>query len=173
MDIGDLYGDYFDECLQFARSLTREASEAEDLTQNAFVRAMSSLQLLEILSEPQRKSWLFTVVKNLFLDEKRKQKTRQEWAANRQNPVEVDDPLDLEIRRWDLEQYLAQLPEYQCDILVKRYWLNMTSREIGHALEISPVTVRYHLSEAVKRLKTLYHEEEHYEQKTHRQYRYA
>jgi RNA polymerase sigma-70 factor (ECF subfamily) len=173
MDIGELYSEYFDECLQFAHSLTRETSEAEDLTQNAFVRAMSSLQLLTILSEPQRKSWLFTVLKNLFLDEQRKQKTRREWAASRQNPVDVDVPLDLEIRRWDLEQYLARLPEQQRDILVKRYWLNLNSREIGHALDMPPATVRYHLSEAVKRLKTLYQEEEHYEQKTYRQYRHA
>jgi DNA-directed RNA polymerase specialized sigma24 family protein len=36
MDIGELYGEYFDDCLQFARTLTREESEAEDLTQNAF-----------------------------------------------------------------------------------------------------------------------------------------
>lgn len=173
MDIGELYSEYFDECRQFAGSLTREVSQAEDLTQTAFIRAMSSLQLLTILSESQRKSWLFTVVKNLFLDEQRKENTRREWVASRQGRIEVDDPVDLEIRHWDLEQYLSQLPEQQRDILVKRYWLNMNSREIGQALDMPPATVRYHLSEAIKRLKILYHEENDYEQKTYRQYRYA
>ena len=56
MDIGDLYGNYFDECLQFARTLIQKESEAEDLTQNAFIRAINHLQLLKILSESQRLS---------------------------------------------------------------------------------------------------------------------
>jgi RNA polymerase sigma-70 factor (ECF subfamily) len=170
MDIGELYNEYFDDCLQFACSLTREVSQAEDLTQTAFTRAMSSLQLLTILSESQRKSWLFTVVKNLFLDEQRKEKTHQAWATNTRKFAEPDDPFDEQIRRWDLERYLSQLSEQQRDILVKRYWLNLNSREIGQALDMPPATVRYHLSEALKRLKTLYREEEDHEQETYRQH---
>ena len=161
MDIGDLYGDYFDDCLRFACSLTQGLSEAEDLTQNAFIRAMSSLQLLEILSESQRKSWLFTVVKNLFLDDIRKKKTHRDWVESEWKADEFDESLDGDIRRWDLERYLDRLPEHQRTILVKRYWLSMSSREIGQTLNMPPATVRYHLAEAVNQLKTLYKEEKY------------
>ena len=67
--LDQFYRKYGSELKNWCRAMTRDASLAEDLVQEAFLRAMSNLPLLETLSEVQQKAWFYRTIKNMYLDQ--------------------------------------------------------------------------------------------------------
>lgn len=154
MIIEELYDKYENHLLRFARSLTGGTGEAEDLVQETFLRAMSNTALLEILPDYQVKSWLFKVLKNCLIDKKRREKYEQLTELNEQVcELAAETDMDLKIL---MKEAMSILPEKSRDIVYKRYWLGMNSREIADILSIPASTVRYHLSSALNLLKNKY-----------------
>ena len=83
--IEELYHSYQKELTAWCRGMTQNASLADDLVQEAFLRALINSQLLEHLRENQRRAWLYRTVKNLYLDRVRHSayETAQEMFRNR------------------------------------------------------------------------------------------
>ncbi len=121
------------------------------------------IPLLAVLPAEKRKSWLFTVIRNMRIDAWRKEK-RLEQALHsyrdREDRTALEDPLDGELSRWDLQAKISGLSESQQDLIYKRYWLGMSSAQIAEELNLAPTTVRYHLSQAVGRLRETVDQEE-------------
>lgn len=59
----------------YAYWLTRNSQNAEDLTQEAFTRALAAF---EGFRKQQPKAWLMTIVRNTFINQKKKQQRRGE-----------------------------------------------------------------------------------------------
>ncbi len=74
---------YLDDVYRFALSLTRDASDADDVVQETFLRAYRSWHTFQPGSDARR--WLFTITRNVFL------RTRERERRH----VEVEDG-DLE-----------------------------------------------------------------------------
>jgi RNA polymerase sigma-70 factor (ECF subfamily) len=154
MGIEELYDKYEKDLSRFARSLTGDKSEAEDLVQVAFLKAITNMQLLYSLPDYKVKSWLFKVIKNGFIDKKRGRKLEVLTEFDEQQYM-LPDEHDMDISLLTQEA-LSMLPEKIRDIVYKRYILDMTSEEIGKSLSIPPSTVRYHLMSAINLLKEKY-----------------
>jgi RNA polymerase sigma-70 factor (ECF subfamily) len=154
LGIDELYEQYEQPLLRFARSLTGNREEAEDLAQETFLRAINYISLLGTLSGPQVKSWLFKVLKNCLIDKKRKEKY-EVLSEPGEDGSEYSIEAEVESRLLT-QQALSYLPEKSRDILYKRYYLNMTSQEIARILSIPAPTVRYHLHMAINLLKRKY-----------------
>ena len=154
MGIEILYDKYEQLLLRFARSMTRNNDESEDLVQETFLRALSNIQLLGTLPDYQIKSWLFKVLKNCLIDKKRKEKFEVfSEFQEQENETLIETEIELKIMT---EEALTQLSEKSRDIVYKRYWMCMTSSEIAKTLSIPASTVRYHLSSAMNLLKNRY-----------------
>jgi RNA polymerase sigma-70 factor (ECF subfamily) len=54
-----------DDVYRFARSLTRDEADAEDVVQEAYLRAFRSWKTFEVGTDVRR--WLFTIARNVFL----------------------------------------------------------------------------------------------------------
>lgn len=54
-----------DDVYRFARSLTRDESDAEDVVQEAYLRAFRSWHTFQLGTDVRR--WLFTIARNVFL----------------------------------------------------------------------------------------------------------
>src|SRR5882757_8931951 len=68
---GDMMGiEYIDGLYGYAVTLTRDRPRAEDLVQETFVRAIPAMGRLRTHSDV--KSWLFTILRNIWLNELRK-----------------------------------------------------------------------------------------------------
>lgn len=138
--------------LSVAWGIVRDAAEAEDLVQEALVRAYEKLDRFRA-GEPFG-PWLFRIVTNLALDVVR-HRTRFP-----QSPVEAHDErgeLRAETREWSdtasrIDRAIESLPEMQR--VVARLFI---VEEFGHA-EIAAMTglaegtIRSHLSHARKKL---------------------
>lgn len=151
LEIDELYGRYENALLRFAVSLTGSRADAEDLVQETFVRALSNMQLLEILPPYQVKAWLYKVLKNLFIDKKRKCKF--EVLLDPEDGM-CDYSIESDVlSRVMTSEALSYLSPKDRNIIYKKYYLGMTSVEISKAMSIPDSTVRYRIHMAIKQLK--------------------
>ena len=67
-----LYETYYMRVFSYAMTLTGDRGQAEEITQETFFRAFSKQH--EFRGESDEATWLCAIAKNLFLDEKRRQK---------------------------------------------------------------------------------------------------
>jgi RNA polymerase sigma-70 factor (ECF subfamily) len=150
LTVDELYGEYAEGLQAYALRLVRDPDAAEDLVQEAFIRTLGHLQLLEQLNVHQRRAWLCQTVKRLFLD--RRAARAREMAAIAQLSLETEGyapPVEPEL----MEALLARVPESCRQVLEMRYTLGMNSTEIGEELGLPPATVRTRLHLAINRLR--------------------
>ncbi|MFF2446921.1 RNA polymerase sigma factor [Neobacillus sp. NPDC058068] len=153
MGVSDLYERLKDDLHRFARSIARHEQEANDLVQDAVLKALGEEQL-HTLPDYKQRAWFFRVMKNKMIDERRKEKRLTEW----------EDDLDFSIQgaahsHLEITELLSHLPQETSDLIFKRYWLGLSSQEIGSQLGLPAATVRYKLHLAIKKLRTILEEE--------------
>ena len=148
--ITDLYEQLESVLHRYALRLARDADRADDLVQETFIRAMAHLQLLRQLAHPQRRAWLYRVMRNLFIDEQRARQRQQALVEQLAWDARLSSYPIPGIVSWEL---LDAIPERYSEVLERRYLLGMTSREIGQDLGIPAATVRSRLRLATKWLR--------------------
>lgn len=135
------------ELYRFARSLTRNHWQAEDLAQQALLRAMEHAQTLADKPEGYWRGYLYTTVKNAFIDQKRRENREVLPEALPEAAETVDYGMIL------VSEELERLPENLAKPFHMRFFQGYNSREIGMALGIPEATVRTRLRSAKVLLK--------------------
>lgn len=102
---------------RFALALTRDPSEAEDLVQEALLRGHERRRSLR--GGAQLKSWLFSILKNCFLDGRRSVKARRIREAEIASLSEqsFDAPQEAAVRLGQLRGAFLELPVEQREAL--------------------------------------------------------
>lgn len=129
---------------------------ANDLLQETFLRAWRRLGELRGLAHGRQRAWLITVARNLTIDTYRTRATRQATAdaIGHQPPVRdprEDDPVRQVVGRSQVdrvERAIAALPEDERTVLAMSVMAEMTSAQIGEALDRPAGTIRYTLHRA-------------------------
>lgn len=144
---------------------TADRSQAEDLTQETFLHALSALPRSQ--TDRPFRPWLFRIAVNLCRDWARRRKHRPllfadiETGPEAHSPVdEVPDdlpsPLDeLEAKERELALRAAvmSLPQEDRLLLTLRYDDELTYSEIGDSLGMPVATVGTHLFRAKRRMR--------------------
>ena len=130
---------------------------AADLMQETFLRAWRRFPELSGLSEDARRAWIFTVARNLSIDEHRHARTRAAAdAALRAGPTATSAPASTSViageRMAVVAETIKRLPEQQRVTLTMAAAGGLTSAEIATALGVPAGTVRYRLSLARRTL---------------------
>ena len=101
----------------FARSLTGDPTAADDLAQEAMVKAWDARRTIEIGTN--MKAWTFMILRNQFYSEKRRswRQTQLDQEAAERTLVAVDDPASP-VALDELRLGLAMLPAEQREALV-------------------------------------------------------
>lgn len=149
-----------------ARSIVRDDGEAEDVLQEAYLRAFSALA--EFRGESSLATWLTRIVFNEALQRRRR---RTEIPAAQVDPPSVPaaqvipfplsghQPADPERAMAQreicqlLERAIDQLPDEFRTVLVARVIEDMSIEETAHLLELRPETVKTRLHRARRLLK--------------------
>lgn len=145
---------YRDLAYACAYSLLRSREDAEDVAQEAFVKAYSALDRYD----PVRcwGAWLMCIVRNLCRDQHRRRKVRSDavlgWRPEPDGPTPEKRLLDEERRR-SLRQAVDGLPEHLRAPVILHYGYGLTYGEIAMALGLSNSTVVGRLAGALRRLR--------------------
>jgi RNA polymerase sigma-70 factor (ECF subfamily) len=154
---GELVRRHQDIAFRTAMLITRNAADAEDAAQEAFVKAHRALHRFR-LGEPWR-PWLLAIVANEARNRRRSAGRRDGLAvraAAAEPPAGAAAP-EAELlsgeRRAELLSALSRLRDDDQLVLGCRYLLDLSERETAHALGCRPGTVKSRTSRALDRLR--------------------
>ncbi len=146
-----------------ALRMTGNPQDAEDMAQEAFLKAYRSLP--DFRGESKFSVWLYRIVSNVCLDHLRKQSRRPASSLTREDedgeeqqlevPDESQSPerlLEQKLTREAVQRGLAELPEEQRQILLLREIRGMSYEEIAETLGLEAGTVKSRIFRARKRL---------------------
>jgi RNA polymerase sigma-70 factor (ECF subfamily) len=121
-----LYVRYSDEVLRFVKSLVKDQHEAEDITQNVFVKLIGAIGKYEPREVPFA-AWILRVARNCALDFLR---SRRALPAE-EIEIQGDHGHVGQERRRDIRHALDELPKEQRDVLILRHILGLSPVEIA------------------------------------------
>jgi RNA polymerase sigma-70 factor (ECF subfamily) len=150
-----LYDDHAAALWRHALRLTGDPARAEDVVQETLLRAW---QHPEVSDDGERspRAWLFTVARNMIIDEGRSSRARNEvsWLDGGQcaEPATADE-VDAALDRILLAEVLARLSAAHRAVIRRSYYLGWTTAQIAHDLDIPEGTVKSRLHAAVRALR--------------------
>ena len=149
---------YYADIYSYLRRLCGSKQNAEDLTQQTFLKVWSSLG--SFAGRSKFSTWLYKIAHNTYIDWQRKnsrdiQSRADQWWQEciAQNP----DPFANVAERQLAEQIyeaVDQLDEDKKHIVHLHYFQRLSIRETAKILDIATSTVKYRLREVFKILKT-------------------
>lgn len=149
-----LYDEHAAVLWRYAMRLTGDAARSEDVVQETLLRAWQHPEVVED-TEHSVRAWLFTVARNIIIDERRSARFRRESGSpdgaqpESAGPDEVNAALD----RLLLGDALAQLSADHRAVIRRSYYLGRTTAQIAAELQIAEGTVKSRLHYAVRALR--------------------
>jgi len=150
-----LYDEHAAVLWRFALRLTGDTGQAEDVVQETLLRAW---QHPEVIGDTERsaRAWMFTVARNLIIDDKRSARSRHvvgstddTKAPEQSTPDEVNAALD----RLLIADAVAQLSVEHRAVIERSYYRGWTTAQIAADLQIAEGTVKSRLHYAVRALR--------------------
>ena len=136
--------------LRYAKLLTGDGHEAEDLVQEVLTKALARWRRIGAMDEPY--AYVRTMLTNQFLSASRRRKFRLVPLDSERH----DRPLPPGPEAGDrdaLWKLLGTLPDRQRAVLVLRYYEDLGDDQIAEALRCRPGTVRGYASRALATLR--------------------
>ena len=150
----ELHDDHASALWGFCLHLTgNDRAQAEDVAQETLLRAWRNASLLTE-SRGSVRSWLFTVARNIVIDEWRSSRSHREFATA--DPPELDgtaDGTDELLLSWVVADALRQLSEDHRAVLVECYYRGRSVAEAARRLQIPEGTVKSRTHYALRALR--------------------
>jgi RNA polymerase sigma-70 factor (ECF subfamily) len=150
---------HFDSAYNLARWLTRTAADADDIVQEAYLRAFT---YFDAFRGGDGRAWVLSIVRNTcftWLHKNRAAEMSTEFdEALHSSAVEDVNPEVLQLRRVDTElvrEGLDKLPAEFREVLVLREMEDLSYKEIAEITGVALGTVMSRLSRARRRLHDL------------------
>jgi RNA polymerase sigma-70 factor (ECF subfamily) len=157
-------GEFLDGLYGYAVVLSRNATEAEDLVQEACLRAIQGMGRLR--PDSNVKSWLFTILRNIWLNHVRHLRKGPGMVELNQNRREANEPIDTakdadtvyveKVERKQVRAAILQLPVEFREIVILREYEELSYQEIATVLACPIGTVMSRLARARSRLRNLF-----------------
>ncbi len=133
-------------------------SAAEDLTQDVMVRLLENQDKLDQVRDMD--SYILTIAHNIVMDHFKKLQRDKEYKEKVWETMQTSDrPILGAVFRHDfmenIERAVLQLPDRQQAVFRMNRLEGLSLDEIAKKLEISPYTVKNHLSEATRKIKNI------------------
>lgn len=136
-----LYKDWSGKVRSYLQSRLSDASAAEDLCADVFVKVYEKLDTFDP-SKASLSTWIFTIARNTLTDYFRTRKVHGEIPETLASDEDIEEELcrDEELER--LAAALEKLDERGREIVVRRYYRGETLKTIGAELGISYAYVK-------------------------------
>jgi RNA polymerase sigma-70 factor, ECF subfamily len=140
------------ELWRYATRLTHDAAQAEDVVQEALFRAWQRPEVLA-RPDPAVRAWLFTVSRNLVLDDWRSAHKRHEVGTADLPEQSRTDDTDRVLDSWLISEALGSLSQEHREVVVLGYYRSESTREISLRLGIPEGTVKSRMHYALRALR--------------------
>lgn len=156
-----VFEEYYDRLYRYILGLVRDPVEAEDLTQETFLRAFRQRDSLR--DAGALAAWLYRIATHVSLDRLRQRTRRAPRESDADlTEVEVADPnspsLQQEVEQEEMsacvQQYLADLPDSYRAVILLHDLHGLTAWQIAETLDLPLTTIKMRLVRARRRLQT-------------------
>jgi RNA polymerase sigma-70 factor (ECF subfamily) len=129
-----------------AYRMVASSDEAQDLAQDAFVRAFAALRRFR--GDCSFRTWICRIVTRLCVDALRAKPRRAQPLGSLQDSGAEGDWTESVVNRQVLEQAVASLPVHYRAAIVLRHGEGLSYEEIGRILHLPLGTVKTHIKRA-------------------------
>ena len=148
----ELYEKHYPELLKYAAAACQNRTEAEDLAQEVFLKALQNANVFQDLGPSQRRAWLYRALKNTLCDRWRRSKLEEGYLDTLEPDAASPDP---GIQAVENALLLQALSGEDRALFHLRYEEGYNATELSQMLGIPPGTVRARLSRMRTLLKTM------------------
>lgn len=135
------------------RLVGHDRGRAEDIVQETLLRAWRHRTILES-PPPAVRAWLFTVARNLVIDEWRKRRAHGEvTVADLPEDLDQPDPHDELLLSWVVAEALSRLSPEHRGVLLECYYRGCPVAEAARRLGVPEGTVKSRTHYALRALK--------------------
>ena len=127
-DFTDVYNKYFRDVYRYALALTKNESLAEELTQEAFFKALKSIEQFD--GRCRLYVWLCQIAKTTYFTRYRKE-IRQQQELELQDSFSFEDKLLNKETAFDIHKVLHRLEEPYKEVFSLRTFGELSFRQIG------------------------------------------
>ena len=146
--VAQLYPLYFEELTRFLTGLLKSRAAAEDVAQEAFLRALEHAEQFEAYDRAACRAWLYRTAKRICIDRFR----RRSCAPLPEDGVfREDDHTGPEVA-----ELIALLPAHERALFVLNAFESYSAKELADQFGLKPATVRQRLCSARARLRQWY-----------------
>lgn len=153
---GRIYKIYFNRIYRYCRFNLGSDEEAQDVAQETFLKAWRSLSGFSIYDGGSIQAFLFRIARNTIIDLSRKKK---EFPLDLALEVESDDDFEAEVdKKGDIkmiQEALSKLNEEDKQIVVLKYFEEMSGAEIAKVMNVNEGALRVRLHRILKKLKEI------------------
>lgn len=147
---------YQEKIYWIVRRMLPDHADADDITQNVFIKAYQSLRSFK--GDSSFYTWIYRIAINLSLNEIRRKKLRRTFSLDEETvhfSVEEENPLEQlesEERKKLIQRAIDVLPEKQKKVFVLRYFDELPYEEISKILHTSVGGLKANYFHAVKKI---------------------
>lgn len=152
-----LYRKYSGAVISFAMGITKNSTEAEDITHDVFLKIWEKRGSLSNIDN--FKFYLFKTTKNTILNRIKRDYVRKKYLQSNDYlsslREEVTPHLSIEVEELNLllAATIDNMPKERKEVFLMSRQDNMSYKEIAEKLNVSPKTVQYHISKALAELR--------------------
>jgi RNA polymerase sigma-70 factor (ECF subfamily) len=139
-----LYDRNFDKIYRYVYVRVRNQAEAEDLTQDVFIKALEAIGSYKWRELPFA-AWLFRIAHNRVIDHLRKISKEKRANLDEAGAVSMDDPVNIAEQHSEAQQLkaaLERLPKAQQEVATLRFIAQLSIAEVAKTLGKSEGTVK-------------------------------
>lgn len=148
----EVYKAHYPELLRYACAVCKNETEAEDLAQEVFLKALQNADTFLDLGPRQRRAWLFRSLKNEMCDRYRRGRLENTWLEARQ---EDGTYLEPGIQEAENKLLLVRLSPEDRMLFHMRYEEGYNATELSQMFHIPKGTIRARLSRIRKLLQEM------------------
>lgn len=153
----DLYESYFDKVYRYLTLKTGSRAEAEDMTQQVFVKAYRSIRSFKWKGVPFS-SWLFRIAHNVMVDFFRRQAKQPTVPLDESLVAGDENPMKAAELRFDVERVAVatrRLTDAQREVISLRFAGGLAIAEVAEAMGKSQGAVKALQHSAIAALRRL------------------